>query len=841
MMKKTILTLFCLIGMMGVSAQQTWNFTVTPDDDVAALKRATDSWTYDETKDRFQNVKAISGAVKAGSTELLMTQGLTVEAAGEKLRIDVNKELQLAGKNVTIGIPGLKAGQTVTVVFASTGNTAVTFDAITNLKDTSGFTEADKTITQTGTGTVAEDGTVTLASTAGSVNVFSISVSEASQTPGDDPDPAATMHDVARNTKANQALFTLKDGGMKYYNTDDVERIDMDVEKVAVTMKGYTTLTQDVYDDITAINFAKKEKQDDPEQPGEIVNGDLKITEAKGWMESLYAKWELLDGADNYAVYVKGGQYSTFTKIDGQLVRNYGTYGRADVVGLKAGTYELKVVPMANGTEVEKSASSATGIEVRNYSRQGFAFMGGYAPGAYQSDGALKPGAKVIYVTKATAKTVSTSVVTSTKGGVTECTGLQAIIAAYEKGCDTTPIAFRFIGLIDASDIDSFGSKEEGIQVKGKRADSEMNITFEGIGDDATLRGFGFLVRNAKSVEFRNFAIMRCMDDGVSLDTDNANIWVHHLDLFYGKHGSGDHDKGDGSVDVKSDSKHVTVSYCRYWDTGKTNMFGMKSESGPNYISYDHNWFDHSDSRHPRVRTMSVHVWNNYFDNVAKYGVGATTGASVFVENNYFLNTKKPILSSKQGTDALGSGTFSGEDGGMIKAYGNHIDRTAAHFSYYTQKAPSTAGYDAYETATRQEQVPATETTLQGGTTYNNFDTDAAQMYTYTAADAADVPAIVTGYYGAGRLNHGDITYTFKPNVGNDNTDSAYDAVLGTMLNDYQSTLVGIFSEDGTDDTAVNTIKASANTATVYKLNGQPTTNPRKGIHIVNGKTAVFK
>ena len=35
------------------------------------------------------------------------------------------------------------------------------------------------------------------------------------------------------------------------------------------------------------------------------------------------------------------------------------------------------------------------------------------------------------------------------------------------------------------------------------------------------------------------------------------------------------------------------------------------------------------------------------------------------------------------------------------------------------------------------------------------------------------------------------------------------------MLNDYQSTLVGIFSEDGTDDTAVNTIKASANTATV--------------------------
>jgi pectate lyase len=378
--------------------------------------------------------------------------------------------------------------------------------------------------------------------------------------------------------------------------------------------------------------------------------------------------------------------------------------------------------------------------------------------------------------------------------------GLQAIIAAYEKGKDTTPIAFRFIGLVEKDDLDAIGSSEEGIQVKGRRADSELNITFEGIGDDATIKGFGFLVRNAKGVEFRNLGIMRCMDDGISMDTDNSNIWVHHCDFFYGKHGSGDHDKGDGQVDVKKDSKFVTVSYNRFWDTGKTNMFGMKSESGPNYISYDHNWFDHSDSRHPRVRTMSVHVWNNYFDNVAKYGVGATSGASVFVENNYFLKTKKPILSSLQGTDGLGSGTFSGEDGGMIKAYGNYFDRSAVHFSYYTQKNPSSKGYDAYETATREEQVPTTEVTLVGGTAYNNFDTDATLMYDYTPAAAADVPAIVMGYYGAGRLNHGDFTYTFPDNVGNDDTDSAYDTVLGGLLDSYKSSLVGFFGGDTTPD-----------------------------------------
>ena len=520
----------------------------------------------------------------------------------------------------------------------------------------------------------------------------------------------------------------------------------------------------------------------------------IQIVEAQGWLESAYVKFGLVEGAKSYHAYIKGGQFGDFTKMDDQLVRNYGSYGRADMVGLQAGTYEMKIVPVdADGAEMTAQAVSAANLEVVNYSREGFAFKDGYAPGAYNSDGTLKQGAKVFYVTKNTAKTISTTV---TGAESNPCVGLQAIIAGYEKGQDKTPIAFRFIGLVTKEDLDAIGSSEEGIQVKGRKADSELNMTFEGIGDDATIKGFGFLVRNSKGVEFRNIGIMRCMDDGISLDTNNSNIWVHHNDVFYGPNGGGDHAKGDGSVDVKSDSKLVTVSYNHYWDTGKTNMFGMKSESGPNYVSYDHNWFDHSDSRQPRVRTMSVHVWNNYFDNVAKYGVGATSGSSVFVENNYFKKTKKPILSSQQGTDAQGSGTFSGEDGGMINAYGNYFDKSITNFKYYTQKNPASTGYDAYETESRDEQVPETEVTRVGGTKYDNFDTNASVMYAYTAVAAADVPALVTGYYGAGRMNHGDFSYSFPDNVGNDTSDSAYDATLGGLLDNYKSALVGIFGDE---------------------------------------------
>ena len=792
-MKKLFLTLACLAAVIGMQAQQTWNFTVTSEADVALLKAATSEWSYTESSDRYQSKNAIDGPLTAGGQELALTQGLRFTAAAEKIRIDVNKRVQLAGKNVVITIPALKKGQQVAISFASTGNTAVTFDKQTNLASAQGFSKADKETTQNGTATVAADGDVTLASSDGAINVFSISVTAA---PGDDPSKPADeiSNNVARNMNVNQALLTLNTGDVKCYNTGDLSSISFSGNDVLVS-----TLQQasDVFHGtVTGIAFAKRDEQG---QPGEVVNGAVEITEAKGWLESIYLKWKPVEGATAYNVYVRGGRYADYTLIDQQLVRNYGSYVRADILGLVAASgYEVKVVPTVNGEEVQGSEpSTATGIDVKAYDRSGYAHFNYPAGvGAYQNDGSLKPGAKVLYVTKGSAKTIKTTVKTGSKDtNITECTGLQAIIDAYQKGYDTTPIAFRFIGLVSKDDLDAISSSEEGIQIKGKNADAELNITIEGVGDDATVYGFGFLVRNAKSVEFRNIGIMRCMDDGISLDTDNSNIWIHHTDVFYGKRGSGDHTKGDGATDVKSDSKYVTVSYNRYWDTGKTNMFGMKSESGPNYISYHHNWFDHSDSRHPRVRTMTVHVWNNYFDNCAKYGVGATTGASVFVENNYFLKTKKPILCSLQGTDGLGSGTFSGEEGGMIKAFGNYFDRSAVHFSYYTQAAPSSKGYDAYETATRDEQVPESEKTLSGSHTYNNFDTNPQLIYSYTPDAATDVPTIVMGYYGAGRLNHGDFQYSFADNAGDDDDDSEYDSQLGSLLDNYRSSLVSVYGD----------------------------------------------
>ncbi len=820
----SILTLLILMLGMGMNVKaQTWDFAALDANDAELIEAEieadqTGNWYHstESKKDRYSYTKALNNeAVMANGQEIAYTKGLlltisAVSSAGEgNLRAGndtSNKRMWLAGSSV-ITIPNLKAGNQVTVSCMSSSKEVARGVNVTNITPVSGDFNSTKvgTAASTNVGTVTADGDVILTMN-GAMYIYMIKVEDPAEdaedggddTGGDDPQtPTANDYSTSANSMKNQALLTLNDGTTKYYNTESLSSIDFDGAKVTVmpvNTNGYTFDNQ-----VEAISFKKA----DTGQQGEVTNtdGKVEITEYKGWLESAYVKFKKFEGAKTYNVYIKGGQYTDYKQIDTQLVREYKDYGRADVVGLqKDATYSIKVVPVNEAKEeMTAAANEATGLAVKGYSRQGFAFMNGYAPGAYNSDGTLKADGKVMYVTKNTAAKIETDVITNSKGGTTKCTGIQTIIDAYQKGYDKTPITFRFIGLVEKDDLDGISSSEEGLQIKGKNADSELNITIEGIGDDATLRGFGFLVRNAKGVEFRNIGIMRCMDDGISVDTDNSNIWVHHTDQFYGKSGSGDHAKGDGATDVKSDSKYVTVSYNRFWDTGKTNMFGMKKESGPNYISYDHNWFDHSDSRHPRVRTMTVHVWNNYFDNVAKYGVGATTGASVFVENNYFLKTKKPILTAMQGTDASGSkatGTFSGEDGGMIKAYGNYIDKTAAHFSYYTQKNPLAKGYDAFETATRDEQVPETETAVQGGATYNNFDTNSTLMYKYTVDAAEDVPSVVTGFYGAGRLNHGDVDYDLPDNVGNDNTDSAVDTGLASLIDGYKSSLVGIFGDE---------------------------------------------
>ncbi len=570
-------------------------------------------------------------------------------------------------------------------------------------------------------------------------------------------------------------------------------------------------------------------------------NTAVTFTESKGYEEGAYAEWAAVDGADGYNVYCDGVQ------IDSMLIRQYAGYFRADAVGIKAGSHKIKVVPTKGGSEMTSAAAETT-VTSTSYDRSGFCFAkssitGGSGIGAYNDDGTLKSDAVVLYVTEDTKNTVTMDVkISSSK--TQACTGISEILKAMQKGAETRPVDIRIIGKVTIDGINGSGDTNNMLLKASSESSPIQNITIEGIGEDAVCYGWGIRCNRAKSIEIRNLAVMLFGDDGIALETANYNIWVHDNDIFYGSAGSdADQVKGDGSMDLKNDSKYITVSYNHFWDSGKMSLCGMKSETGENWISYHHNWFDHSDSRHPRIRTMSVHVYNNYYDGNAKYGVGVTMGGNAFVESNYYRNCKYPMLISMQGSDISSGegGTFSGENGGMIKSFGNYME---GHKAYVTYKDDNTQ-FDAYEASSRDEKVPASIKCVKGGTSYNNFDTDSSIMYSYTPDTAEAVPSKVMEL--AGRLNGGDFEWEF--NDAADDADYSVNKELMNKITSYQSSVIAIGSgfgnqPDVTTTTTATTKNSNTSNTTVTTKGSSNTQAPVSGGYVhdftANGVSSTF-
>ena len=534
----------------------------------------------------------------------------------------------------------------------------------------------------------------------------------------------------------------------------------------------------------------------------------IQINEASGWLETAFVKWQPVSGAQTYNVYYTGNGF-TDQKIDDQLIRSYGSYFRADIPGLKAGTYTVKVKPVVNGTE---GTGATTGnLTVTAHDRNGFAFESGRVPGGYKADGTPKDNAVILYITQNTKNTISMNI---TGASANPCIGLQNILYAIKKGKDTRPFIIRLIGNITDMTV-----MEGGDVVIENANNASSYVTFEGIGDDAVANGWGVRLKSASNIEVSNLGFMNCNStagDNVGMQQDNDHVWVHNCDLFYGNAGSdADQIKGDGALDNKT-STFITLSYNHFWDNGKASLLGLSEGTTSGlYITYHHNWFDHSDSRHPRVRYYSAHIYNNYYDGVSKYGAGSTLGSSLFIEGNYYRNSKHPMLTSLQGSDiwdeanqvnnAGTMGTFSGEAGGSIKAFNNTFDASNGtnnmRFVAYNDPNPiynisgkisSTTDFDAYVASTRGEVVSSTVKSKSGANVYNNFDTDANLYVKNLTIDTPAAAKTKTTQY-AGRVSGGDLKWTF--NNATDDTSSLVITALKTALTNYTGNLVSVQGE----------------------------------------------
>ncbi|MGL1884989.1 MAG: InlB B-repeat-containing protein, partial [Reichenbachiella sp.] len=520
----------------------------------------------------------------------------------------------------------------------------------------------------------------------------------------------------------------------------------------------------------------------------------ININKAEGHLESAFVEWQPVSGADSYNVYYSGGGV-TDQKIDDQLIRSYGSYLRADALGLKAGSYTLKIAAVVNGSE--EATSTTSSLTVVAHDRTGFAFSNGHMPGGYNADGTVKSGAIILYLTENTKNTVELEV---TGANSNPCIGLQAIFDGFKKGKDNRSLIVRMIGQVtNASNMQS------GDFVIENSNNFSSHITFEGVGEDATADGWGIRIKNAANVEIRNIGSMNIVSsegDNIGLQQNNDYIWVHNVDFFYGgAGGDSDQAKGDGALDCKK-SRYVTFSYNHFWDSGKSNLLGL-SEGGMEglYITYHHNWYDHSDSRHPRVRYYSAHVYNNYYDGNAKYGIGSTNGSSILAEGNYFRNCKYPILTSMQGSDIFDESTgqndagdlatFSSEDGGSIKAVNNYMEGQRRFVPYGDSSYPnSTVDFDAYVVSSPTDAMPSSVQSSEGGNFHDNFNTSSV-MYSYSAQSPSNARSSVIQY--AGRMNGGDFNWIFNNSV--DDASSAVNTALKSALVSYQTKLKSIQGE----------------------------------------------
>jgi pectate lyase len=187
------------------------------------------------------------------------------------------------------------------------------------------------------------------------------------------------------------------------------------------------------------------------------------------------------------------------------------------------------------------------------------------------------------------------------------------------------------------------------IRISGRIQISDMltvvaNKSILGIGATAELTGgglqLGTTTRPGNNVIIRNIKFSNASDDSISVTNRAHHVWIDHCEFTNGF---------DGLVDVKRESDFVTISWNKFYNHAKTSLVGhsdnFTADIGHLRVTYHHNFFDGTGSRHPRVRFGNpVHVFNNYYRGNIEYGVASTENAGVLVEGNYFENVASPCF-----------------------------------------------------------------------------------------------------------------------------------------------------------------------------------------------------
>lgn len=457
-----------------------------------------------------------------------------------------------------------------------------------------------------------------------------------------------------------------------------------------------------------------------------INTGALENVEDYGaYEESMYVVMQDDVTADLKVTYNAAGS-SSVTAVPSELIRTVNGSTRVDIVGVSAGTYDINL--SIGGTNF-----TLGDIEVEAYDRSGYAHFDPDAPndmyangiGAYENDGTLKDGALVIYLTEENKNDISNSAYvydeetdSYTKADITGIMqqGKYSIgyflnnrqYASADRSKYGVWAASLKYGAVDVRVVGKVSAEVEGDGTKSlidgltswastgnggstddngrmARMVNPFNLTIEGIGEDASIYGWGvhFIANNAEyidkydvnageSFEVRNIIFKNYPEDavgmegkqeGTSITVPVQRCWIHN-NVFYpgycANDGSSDGDKGegDGSCDFKR-GYWYTFSYNYMEGCHKTNLIGSSNSSLQYNLTFHHNWWNNVMSRQPLTRQANVHYYNNYISGATDYVISPRANCFLFAEGNFFYNCKN-VVKPDSGTVKFWNNTLLG-------------------------------------------------------------------------------------------------------------------------------------------------------------------------------------
>lgn len=177
------------------------------------------------------------------------------------------------------------------------------------------------------------------------------------------------------------------------------------------------------------------------------------------------------------------------------------------------------------------------------------------------------------------------------------------------------------------------------------------DLSIMGKGSDAQIEGFGLNIFRSHNIIIRNIEFRDCPDDCINItDPLSHHVWIDHCTFSDSPDSDPGGDRHDGLLDIKHGASFITVSWNHFYNHQKTALLGHSDgnadeDVGRLKVTYHHNWWDNTGSRHPRVRFGEVHVYNNYYDNSQQkmgYGIASTMEADVVIESNYFEKVPHP-------------------------------------------------------------------------------------------------------------------------------------------------------------------------------------------------------